>query len=247
VSQPAPSEPAVEEPAAKVPPREDPVPMPSPKAVRGFLIATFAQEMDAREKEMYLANAPPPSVSPVDHGAVLRRHGIFRACTDDFRLDSTMLPRSTSCGYFATDGQAFWYLSADKKRSLEALLRRDGTRLGDQDPAGMAQFFATLLFAGGNESARVVDSWNALIGLEDGEFVLDPAERARYAGKVQPPGVSRTKSKGWAFQFCTLSGWMHNTKTLRRHRIVIEADHSITPSSRVLSDAVFSRTPNIVY
>jgi len=227
--------------------RVAPLPMPSPAAVKAFLVARFGQDMAPAEKRAFLANAPAPRLSIVDPGAVLRRHRVFGACTDTFRLDSTMPPMRASCGYFATDGKAFWYLSGEKKQSLEALLRRDGTRLDDQSAAGMGTFFATLLLASGSDSSVVVDSWRVLLGLDDGEFLLDPAQQDKYVGKVQPPAVSRTKSGGWAFHFCTLSGWMHNTKTLRRHRIVVEADHTITRSSRVLSDAVLSRVPDIVY
>jgi hypothetical protein len=185
-------------------------------------------------------------VEPYEFEGLLRRHLVFRACAETWTLETHVLPSGGTCGNFATDGEKIWYLGGVRKqKNLESLLRDEGVRLDRADPVKLSELLSKLLLDQRNTFYRVLPS--AADIPKRGCCDLNEAERPKYEGKVKPPAVTGDGQSGWAVEFYTLSGWMHETFVLTRHVVEVSPRYEVTRRDEVLSEHVFSRSFGIVY
>ena len=186
------------------------------------------------------------------HGTFFRRSCVFWVHADDHLLEGCPLPSSHSYGLFALGPSGLRYLHR-RPDQVAALLHDEKRPLEEADPTALAWLLAETLARQGNNSHDVIGSPDEVARYDGGRrgfgggYVLDPMEWECVESEVAPPTIERDGQQGWRLRFCALAGWMHAKSSLIRHRFLVRSNFTIEHQQDVLSSAIFSSLPHLVY
>jgi len=186
-------------------------------------------------------------------GGFFRRSCVFWVYAKGLLLEGSVLPAGGSFGVFSLGPDGALRSLNRRQDEVEALLQGEGRPLDECAPGVLASLIAEALGRQRNDSHAVLESAEHLARYDGGMrgagggYEVDARELERARPSISAPAISGNAGTGWWLEFCTVFGWMHEKRTLLRHRCRFSPDFRLHLEQEVLSRAIFSQTPGVIY